>query len=121
MTISKPTGVRSISDDSATIVLNFGEAKQKTITIRGISYRNVPSGLVANLETPDDASINIQIIGVESVINAIDENSNAITAYVDLTSYSTGNYAVPVHVEGNDSRLQYVVTKNINIVLSNAK
>ncbi len=121
VTISKPTGVRSISDDSATIVLNFGEAKQKTITIRGISYRNVPSGLVANLETPDDASINIQIIGVESVINAIDENSNAITAYVDLTSYSTGNYAVPVHVEGNDSRLQYVVTKNINIVLSNAK
>ena len=39
---------------------------------------------------------------------------------VDLTNYSTGTYSVEVKVEGNDSRLQYIVTKNVNVVLSKA-
>ena len=67
----------------------------------------------------DDETVDIQVIGVESVINSIDESN--ITAYVDLTGYSVGTYPVPVKVEGNDSRLQYVVSKNINIVLSKSR
>ena len=117
VTISKPSGVRSISEPSATIVLNFGEAKQKTITLDRIKTRNVPSGLVANLASVSDQSIEVQVIGVEDVINSIDNNSN-IEAYVDLTGLTAGTYSVAVKVEGTDSRLQYIVTKNVNVVLS---
>ena len=117
VTISKPSGVRSISEPSATIVLNFGEAKQKTITLDRIKTRNVPSGLVANLASVNDQSIEVQVIGVEDVINSIDNNSN-IEAYVDLTGLTAGTYSVAVKVEGTDSRLQYIVTKNVNVVLS---
>lgn len=120
VTISKPSGVRSISDSSATIVLNFGEAKQKTISIKGIKTRNVPNGLVANLASDDDMVVDVQVIGVESVIETIDQDSTSIVAYVDLTGYTTGNYSVTVQVEGTDSRLQYLVTKNVNVVLSNS-
>lgn len=118
VTFSKPAGVRSIGDESVSIVLNFGEAKQKTITITGIRTSNVPSGLSANLASEDDKVVEIQVIGVESVINEIDENGSGIYAYVDLTGRTTGTYSVPVQVEGSDSRLQYIVTKNVNIVLS---
>jgi len=52
------------------------------------------------------------------VINDLDENSSGINTYVDLTGLSTGTYSVPVKVEGNDSRLQYIVTKNVSILLS---
>lgn len=118
VTFSKPAGVRSISDENVTVILNFGEAKQKTITTRSIRTSNVPNGLTANLASASDQEVEIQVIGVESVINDLDENGAGIYAYVDLTGYSTGEYSVPVKVEGNDSRLQYIVTKNVSIILS---
>ncbi len=120
VTFSKPAGVRSISDESVSIVLNFGEAKQKTITIEGIRTANVPSGLSANLVSQDDAKVEVQVIGVESVINEIGENPTGIYAYLDLTGYSTGTYSVAVKVEGDDSRLQYIVTKTVDVVISKA-
>ncbi len=119
VTFPKPSGVRYIQDESVTLVLNFGEAKQRTITINRIVTRNVPNGLVANSASEEDGTVDVQIIGVESVINSIDESS--IVAYVDLTGYSAGTYPVPVKVEGTDSRLQYVVSKSINIILSKSK
>lgn len=119
VTFSKPAGVRNISDESVTIVLNFGEAKQKTITIDGIRTSNVPNGLSANLASQDDSKVEIQVIGVESVLNEIsDEDYSGIYAYVDLTGYGTGTYSVAVNVEGSDSRLQYIVTKTVDVVLS---
>lgn len=118
VTFSKPAGVRSISDESVTVVLNFGEAKQRTIVINGVRTSNVPNGLSANLVSQDDAKVEVQVIGVESAINEIDENATGIYAYVDLTGRGVGTYSVPVKVEGEDSRLQYIVTKNVDIVLS---
>lgn len=118
VTFSKPAGVRSISDESVTVVLNFGEAKQKTITITGIKTSNVPNGLIANLLSQDDRTVEVQVIGVESALNEIDESNSGIEAYVDLTGYSAGTYSVPVKVQGSDSRLQYIVTKEVQIVLS---
>lgn len=118
VTFSKPAGVRSISDESVTVVLNFGEAKQRTITLNGIRTSNVPNGLSANLVSENDKFVEVQVIGVESVINSIDENSSDIYAYVDLTGMSTGQYSVQVKVVGNDSRLQYIVTKSVYVVLT---
>lgn len=119
VTFSKPAGVRNISDESVTIVLNFGEAKQKTITIDGIRTSNVPNGLSANLASQSDSKVEIQVIGVESVLNEIsNEDYSGIYAYVDLTGYGTGTYPVAVNVEGTDSRLQYIVTKTVDVVLS---
>lgn len=118
VTFSKPAGVRSISDESVTVVLNFGEAKQKTITLNGIRTSNVPNGLSANLESESDQHVEVQVIGVESVLNSLDANSSDIYAYVDLTGMSTGKYSVPVKVVGNDSRLQYIVTKDVSVILT---
>lgn len=118
VTFSKPAGVRSIGDESVTVVLNFGEAKQRTITLNGIRTSNVSNGLSANLVSENDKFVEVQVIGVESVINSIDENSSDIYAYVDLTGMSTGQYSVQVKVVGNDSRLQYIVTKSVNVVLT---
>ncbi len=119
VSISKPAGVRSISEESITVVLNFGDAKQKTITLNGVKTRNVPNGLSANLLSEREKYVDVQVIGVESVIDELSQEDSGIEAYVDLTGYSTpGNYSVPVLIEGNDSRLQFVVTKNVNVVIS---
>ncbi|MBQ8659794.1 MAG: hypothetical protein IJ475_03045 [Bacilli bacterium] len=118
-TISKPSGVRSVSDSSVTVVLNFDEAAQRTITLSRISPRHVPNGLTANLASNEDRNISVQVIGVQSVLDALGDNPTGIEAYVDLTGYNTpGTYSITVQVEGNDSRLQYLVTKDVNIVIS---
>ena len=121
VSLPKPSGVRSIVDDSVSIVLNFGEAKQKTVTVVGIKTINVPSGLVANLASANDINVEVQIIGVESVIDSLGDNPTGITAYVDLSGCVVGGpYPIDVKVVGDDSRLQYVVTKKVNVVLSKA-
>ena len=122
VTISKPSGARYVSESSCTIVLNFGEAKQKTINITGIKKINLSNGLVANLASEGDQDISVQVIGVQSVIDKIDASD--IIAYVDLTGYTVGETSAVVQVEGaegTDSRVTYVVSKSVNLVISASK
>jgi len=116
VTIAKPTGVRYMSETSASIVVNFGEAKQKTIEISTIDPRNVPSGMAVNAKTKEDRKVEVQVIGVQSVIDSISQGD--IKAYIDLTGFTAGEHTVPVQIEGNDSRAQYIVSSSINIVLT---
>ena len=114
--ITKPTGVRYMSETIATIVVNFGEAKQKTIDISSIDSRNVPSGMSVNAKTENDKKVQVQVIGVQSVIDNISKDN--IKAYIDLTGYTVGEHSVAVQVEGSDPKAQYIVTSSINIILS---
>ena len=119
VTIAKPAGVRYMTESTASIVANFGEAKQKTVEVTTIDPRNVPDGMSVNARTESDKKVSVQVIGVESVINEITDKD--ITAYVDLTGYTAGEHTVPVQVEGSDSRAQFIVTSSINIYLSQNK
>ena len=119
VTIAKPAGVRYMSESTASVVANFGEAKQKTVEVTTIDPRNVPDGMSVNARTEEDKKVSVQVIGVESVIDSITDKD--ITAYVDLTGYTVGEHTVPVQVEGTDPRAQYIVTSSINIYLSQNK
>ena len=60
--------------------------------------------------------ISIQVKGVQSVIDAISENN--ISAYIDLTNYTVGTYEVEVKLENNDSRVKFVVSNKVSVVIS---
>jgi len=113
--ISKPTGVRSISEKDVKIVVTFGEEKQKTIEITNIKANNLSSGLTVN--RTNNNPISIQVKGVQSVIDSI--TSDNISAYIDLANYKAGTYDVDVKIESTDSRVKYVVSSKVNIVISN--
>lgn len=120
VTISKPTGVRYMSETSATVVVNFGDEKQKTINKVPLSTtKGLENGLVANIKSMSDRSVDVQVKGVESVINSI--TADNITAYLDLTGYSTGEYEVAVKIENDDPRVQFVVSNNVHIIISNSR
>ena len=108
-----------MSESTASIVANFGEAKQKTVELSTIDPRNVPDGMSVNAKSESDKKVSVQVIGVQSVIDNISEGD--IKAYVDLTGYTAGEHSVPVQVEGTDPRAQYIVTSSINIYLSENK
>ena len=120
VTISKPTGVRYMSETSASIVVNFGDEKQRLIERVPLSLtKNLDSGLAANVKTFSDRTVDIQIKGVQSVIDNIKPEN--ITTYIDLSGYTVGEHEVNVYVENTDPRVQYVVTKPIKVIISNAK
>lgn len=120
VTISKPSGVRYMSETSATIVVSFGDEKQKTIENVALSTtKGLESGLVANAKTLADRTIDIQVKGVQSVIDNI--NAENISTYIDLSGYTVGEHEVNVYVESNDPRVTYIVSSTIHIIISNAK
>ncbi|HOZ88696.1 MAG TPA: CdaR family protein [Bacilli bacterium] len=118
VTISKPSGVRYISETNIAIALSFAEAKQRTIDNISIEQKNIPSGLSATAKTIEDSVVSVQLTGVQSVIDAITPES--INAYIDLAGYTVGEHTIEVKVEGEDARVKYAVTKKINIKLDTA-
>lgn len=111
VTVSKPNGVRYISETSAKIIVSFGEEKQKTLNVSAISNRNLEGNLKVNLT--DASAIAVQVKGVQSVIDSITEEN--INAYVDLSGYTTGEYEVELKIDNDDPRVSFVVTNKVKI------
>ena len=116
LTISKPNGVRAIDTEYLTVKMQFGEAKQMTVTIPGITTKNLSNGLAASLVYVEDSSVEVKVIGTEDILNNLD--ISCINAYVDLEGLDVGTHNVEIEVESSDSRLQFVVTRKINIVIA---
>lgn len=109
--VTKPNGVRYISETSAKIAVSLGEEKQKTLNITDISNKNLDSNLKVNLT--DNNAIAVQVKGVQSIIDNITEEN--ISAYVDLSGYGVGDYEVDLQIESDDPRVTYVVTSKVPI------
>ncbi len=116
VTISKPRGVRSISDSSAVIELTFDTSTQVTINNVRVEIFNKPSGLSVTTQRGQEY-ISVIAEGVESVLKDIDAGN--ITAYIDLTGYTVGNHTVTVQVEQNDARIRYTAESTIDIEIRN--
>ena len=114
VTVSKPNGVRYISETSAKIIVNFGDEKQKTLNVNSISTRNLDDSLKVN--RTDTNPIAIQVKGVQSVIDSITEEN--ISAYVDLSGYTAGDYEVELKIESDDPRVSYVVSSKVNLKIT---
>lgn len=114
VSIAKPTGVRSISEKEAKIVVSFGEEKQKSVDVSHITARNLGSGLKVNLE--GEGSVPVQVKGVSSVIDNL--TADNIEAYIDLANYKEGNYEVDVKIDSLDPRVSYIVTSKVRIIIT---
>lgn len=115
VTVTKPTGVRYISETSAKINISFGDEKQKTLEISDVHSRNLDSNLSVNFP-PSNGNISVQVKGVEAVINSITEDN--ISAYVDLTGYTVGNHEVDLKIDSDDPRVTFVVNNKVNLEIT---
>lgn len=115
VTISRPTGVRALSENNASITVTFGDERQKEVELSTISSRNLASGYTANIVGTSSVPVIVQ--GVQSVIDGVDADS--INAYIDLTGYTPGEYDVEVQIENDDPRLNFVVSSTVRVRISN--
>ena len=104
--ITKPAGVREISDKTVTVKLVVGNEIQKEIELTDIQIINLDSKLKAQAGSVDDSKITAIVKGTENNLKTLDETT--ISAVVDLAGYTkTGKYDVEVNVIGEDLRINY--------------
>ncbi len=115
VTISRPTGVRALSENNASITVTFGDERQKEVVVESVESRNLASGYSANIVGMNNIVVIVR--GVQSVIDEVEEAD--IRAYVDLSGYTAGEYDVPIQIENNDPRLNFVVSSTVQVSITN--
>lgn len=109
-----PSGVKTMSVNNVTVNLSVEASADRTIDGVNIEYRNLGEDYKAQGLSESDVKVSVVLKGVESVINQI--KAEDITAYLDLSNYTEGQYEVDVNVTGTDVKVEYVSkTKKVNI------
>lgn len=103
--IPKPVGVKSMSVNNITVNITLDNVADKDIDNVAVESRNLGSDYKVSAVSSSDSFISVNVKGVQSVIDSI--TADSISAYIDLSGYTEGEYEVDVNVEGSDVRVQY--------------
>ena len=105
ITITKPSGVREISERIINVNVLLGNEASKEINDIYLEYQNLADGLTVQAVDANSTKVTVSIKGVESVISGIDPTT--IKAYVDLKGLGVGTHEIPVLVSGSDEKVKY--------------
>ncbi len=116
VTLKKPSGVRYISETSATVNISVGTEVSKELENLQIEYENLGSGYSINAASDEDKYETVVVKGVQSVIDEITEDN--VRVYVDLSGYGIGTHEVEVLVEGDDVKATYTPkVKTVTLII----
>lgn len=119
VTIVKPAGIRYMSETTASIEVGVGTETSAEIENIAVEHKNLGGSYTAGAINIDHTNVTVIVKGVKNVIEELIDDPTGIKAYVDLSDYGVGSHNVPVIVEGNDPRVEYVSkTKTINVVIA---
>lgn len=115
--INKPVGIKSMSVNNITIKVTLGDVTDKDISNIAIESRNLGSEYKVSAVSSEDSNVTVNVKGVSDVINSL--TSDKISAYIDLSGFTEGEYEVDVKVEGSDVRVEYIPkTKKVKIKIT---
>lgn len=102
--LKKPTGVKSMSLDNATVKVNLSSDISNN-TIQGVNITATNLGNGYGVTPVDIDSVDVKIKGVTDIIKNI--TADDITAYVDMSGLGVGTHEVNIQVKGKDLRVEY--------------
>ncbi len=115
--ISKPSGIKEISNTNVKVTVTLGMEVSKEIPDVSIETINLDSNYKAVAVGKSSSKTTVVVKGTESVVDAID--ASLIKAQVDLNGYSEGEYEVEVKVSGEDNKATYTPkTTKIKVKIS---
>lgn len=117
VTLTKPAGVRYMSETTASITVTLDQETSKEFTGIVIEHQNLANGYKVEALSESDRTITVIAKGVSSALENLEVSK--IKAYIDLTGYTAGTYEVEVKLETDDSRYSLVsTTSKVNIKIS---
>lgn len=112
--LTKPVGARSLSVNNITVKVTLDSVTNKDFENIDIESRNLADGYTVQGLDENSTKVNVTVKGVESVVNNI--NASDISAYIDLSGYTEGEYDVDVNVEGTEVKATYISkTKKVRV------
>ncbi len=110
-TISRPNGIRSMSETAITIKVTMQEETTREFLNVPIDIENLDtSKFTAKAVNVEDTSVDVVVKGVKSLLDKL--TMSDIKAYVDLSDIDeVTTIDVPVLVTGTDNKLVYTVRK----------
>lgn len=105
VTLTKPSGVRHMSENTTTVEVTLGNEATKEIAEIPVEFVHLNQDYVANAVFLEDTAITVILKGAENVINNI--NSKSVKAQLDLSGYTAGTHDVPITVIGDDLTVTY--------------
>lgn len=106
VTLSKPAGVRYMTETSTNVEVKLETESSKEIDNIPIETANLATGYSVSALSESDRIISVIAKGVTSVLDSVD--SSKIKAYIDLSGYNAGTYDAPVKVSYDDVRVTLV-------------
>ena len=104
--LKKPVGARSLSVNNITVKITLDSVTNKDFENIDIESRNLAEGLAVQGVDENSTKVAVTVKGVDAVVNKV--TAADISAYIDLSGYTVGEYEVPVSVEGKDVKAQYI-------------
>lgn len=103
--LEKPVGVKTMSMNNVTVNVTLSDdITNVDIEDVVITFINRPNNY--GVSPIDIDTVTVKIKGVSDVVNTI--TSSDVRAYVDLQGLGTGTQTLPIIVEGNDPRVEYL-------------
>lgn len=119
VTISKPTGVRYMSETKTNVSITVGDATDAVIPGVAVQVVNLGSDYSASAASVPDRTVDVLVKGVQSIIEG-NVDATKIKAYVDLAGLKPGTHTVPVQVTIDDERVSVQSMKTeINVKIVN--
>lgn len=117
-TITKPNGVRSMSETAVTIKVKMEGETSKEFKDIPITLENLDTSKYKALAaSADETKVDVTVKGVDTLLKKL--TNEDIKAYVDLSDLDVGTWEVPVLVGGKDNKLVYTSrTTKVKIVIS---
>lgn len=119
VTLTKPSGIRFMSDTSTNVTISVGIAAQKTVGDVIVHTEGLADNLTANALSIEDQKIEVICQGVQSIIDSDATDASNIHASVDLSNLGVGTHEVELKVTIDDERVIVKPTKtkiNVKIV-----
>lgn len=115
VTLSKPSGVRSMNTTNVKVALTFGNSEQKEIEVNNISKKGLSDNLSANVIS--SSKVTVLCTGVNSVLETV--KATDISPYVDLSGLGVGDHEVDVKIDNDNPLVTYQVSSKITIRITN--
>lgn len=120
VTLTKPSGVRYLSETTTQVAVTVGDAEQRTIAEVPVLHANLGENLSAGA-SQENKNIDVIVTGVSSVIND-DDIIKGITVTVDLSGLKPGTYQVPVKISSSSELITVQPVKTeITVTISQRK
>lgn len=103
--ITKPQGVRDISETDAQVSISLGTEVSKEIQDVYIETINLNPNYKAVALGENSSKISVIVKGTQEVIDSIDASN--IKAIVDLSEYGEGDHEVEIEVTGDELKATY--------------